>query len=185
MYINNVEFPACRTTHTPHSNTTQQHSTAQPFTRACLQFLTTLTCRALYGKSHCHGQSCRLPALVFDHFDFQNTARESHCVNTICDHRKKTKKKTFCSIFCVSPGHHRTIQNLIPGWTTIVKLTKQVKNWQSPSRDPWSNCLINSREDDKGQSYYYSGRQKRQFKDNLPTRRVRAVRALKFCFREM
>ena len=35
-----------------------------------------------------------------------------------------------------------------------------MKNWQSPSRDPWSNCLINSREDDKGQSYYYSGRQK-------------------------
>ena len=54
----------------------------------------------------------------------------------------------------------RTIQYLIPGWTTIVKLLKQVKNWQSPSRDPWSNCLINSREDDKGQSYYYSGRQK-------------------------
>ena len=59
-----------------------------------------------------------------------------------------------------SPGHLGTIQNLIPGWTTIVKLLKQVKNWQNPSRDPWSNCLINSREDDKGQSYYYSGRQK-------------------------
>ena len=66
----------------------------------------------------------------------------------------------FFSIFFLSPGHLRTIQNLIPGWTTIVKLLKQVKNWQSPSRDPWSNCLINSREDDKGQSYYYSGRQK-------------------------
>ena len=64
------------------------------------------------------------------------------------------------SICFVSPGHHRTIQNLIPGWTTIVQLLKQVKNWQSPSWDPWSNCLINSREDDKGQSYYYSGRQK-------------------------
>ena len=64
------------------------------------------------------------------------------------------------SIFFVSLGHHRTIQNLIPGWTTIVKLLKQVKNWQCPSRDPWSNCPINSREDDKGQSYYYSGRQK-------------------------
>ena len=58
------------------------------------------------------------------------------------------------------PQNPRTIQYLIPGWTTIVKLLKQVKNWQSPSRDPWSNCLINSREDDKGQSYYYSGRQK-------------------------
>ena len=58
------------------------------------------------------------------------------------------------------PGHHRTIQYLIPGWTSIVKLLKQVKNWQSPSRDPWSNCLIKSREDDKGQSYYYSDRQK-------------------------
>ena len=58
------------------------------------------------------------------------------------------------------PATQKTIQYLIPGWTTIVKLLKQVKNWQSPSQDPWSNCLINSREDDKGQSYYYSGRQK-------------------------
>ena len=64
------------------------------------------------------------------------------------------------SIFLVQPGNPNTIQNLIPGWTTIVKLLKQVTNWQSPSRDPWSNCLINSREDDKGQSCYYSGRQK-------------------------
>ena len=75
------------------------------------------------------------------------------------------------SIFFVQPGHLGPIQNLIPGWTTIVKLLKQVKNWQSPSRDPWSNCLNNSREDDKGQTKYYSGRQKRQFKDNLRTRR--------------
>ena len=52
------------------------------------------------------------------------------------------------SIFFVQPGHLETIQNLIPGWMTIVKLLKQVKNWQSPSRDPWSNCLLNSREDD-------------------------------------
>ena len=43
---------------------------------------------------------------------------------------------------------------------TIVKLIKQVKNWQSPSRDPWSNCLINSRETTKGQINYYSRRQK-------------------------
>ena len=105
MYINNVEFSACRTTHThtpqqhntaqhttplhttPHHttahHTTAQHSTAQPFTRVCLEFLTTLTCRALYGKSHCHGQSCRFLALVFNHFDFQSTARQSHCVSSI------------------------------------------------------------------------------------------------------
>ena len=155
-------------THTPqqhntalHSTATQHSNTAQlPFTRVCLEFLTTLTCRALYGKSHCHGQSCRFLALVFNHFDFQNTARESQCVSTILSPSKKKQKILFFSIFFVSPGHLRTIQNLIPGWTTIVKLLKQVKNWQSPSRDPWSNCLINSREDDKGQSYYYSGRQK-------------------------
>ena len=80
------------------------------------------------------------------------------------------------SDFFVSPGHHRTIQNLIPGWTTIVKLLKQVKNWQSPSWDPWSNCLINSQEDDKGQTYY-SGRQEdnsktiqRQFADTAGIR---------------
>ena len=159
MYINNVEFSACRTTHTPQQHNTAQHSnTAQPFTRVCLEFLTTLTCRALYGKSHCHGQSCRFLALVFNHFDFQNTARESHCVSTF-ETIEKTKKCVF-SILCVSPGHLETIQNLIPGWTTNVELLKQVKNWQSPSRDPWSNCLINSREDDKGQTKYYSGRQK-------------------------
>ena len=43
---------------------------------------------------------------------------------------------------------------------TIIKLIKRVKNWQSPSRDPWSNCLINSPETTKGQINYYSGRQK-------------------------
>ena len=147
-------------TATQHSNTAQQHSTAQPFTRVCLEFLTTLTCRALYGKSHCHGQSCRFLALVFDHFDFQNTARESQCVSVPFETIEKKNKKKLCSLFFVSPGHLGTIQNLIPGWTTIVKLLKQVKNWQSPSGNLWSSCLINSREDDKGQSYYYSGRQK-------------------------
>ena len=53
-----------------------------------------------------------------------------------------------------------TIQYLIPGRTTNVELLKQVKNWQSPSRDPWSNCLINSQETTEGQTNYYSGRQK-------------------------
>ena len=82
---------------------------------------------------------------------------------TLCQYHlrpSKKNKKMFFPLFFVSPGHLGTIQNLIPGWTTIVKLLKQVKNWQSPSRDPWSNCLINSREDDKSQSYYYSGRPK-------------------------
>ena len=78
----------------------------------------------------------------------------------MCQYHLRPSKKCFLKICFVSPGHLRTIQNLIPGRTTIVKLLKQVKNWKSPSRDPWSNCLINSREDDKGQSYYYSGRQK-------------------------
>ena len=55
---------------------------------------------------------------------------------------------------------HTPHSNTAQQHSTIVKLLKQMKNWQSPSRDPWSNCLINSREDDKGQSYYYSGRQK-------------------------
>ena len=86
------------------------------------------------------------------------TPQENHIVSVPFETIEKTKK-CFFSIF-VSPGHLETIQNLIPGWTTIVKLLKQVKNWQGPSRDPWSNCLINSREDDKGQSYYYSGGQK-------------------------
>ena len=54
----------------------------------------------------------------------------------------------------------KTIQYLISGRTTNVESLKQVKNWQSPSRDPWSNWLINSRETTKGQTNYYSGRQK-------------------------
>ena len=70
------------------------------------------------------------------------------------------EKMLFLKICFVSPEHLGTIQNLIPGWTTFVKLLKQVKNWQSPSRDLWSNCLTNSREDDKGQTKYSSGRQK-------------------------
>ena len=83
------------------------------------------------------------------------TPQENHIVSVPFDTIEKNKKMCFF-IFCVSPGHLETIQNLIPGWTTNV----EVKNWQSPSRDPWSNCLINSREDDKGQTKYYSGRQK-------------------------
>ena len=59
-----------------------------------------------------------------------------------------------------NPDTHRTIQYLIPGRTTNVEILKQVKNWQSPSRDPWSNCLINSRETTKGQTNYYSSQQK-------------------------
>ena len=58
------------------------------------------------------------------------------------------------------PAIPNTIQYLIPGTTTYVELLKQVRIWQSPSRDPWSNCLINSRETTKGQTNYYSGRQK-------------------------
>ena len=132
---------------------------------------------------------------ISHHIDIQSTARQSHCVNTIWDHRKnKTQRdvedyvlkwadqacvylsstrKCFSSIlfshildsyvfflFFVQPGHHRTIQYLIPGRATKVELLKQVKNWQSPSRDPWWNCLINSRETTKGQTKYDSGRQK-------------------------
>ena len=66
-----------------------------------------------------------------------------------------------------------TIQYLIPGKATNVELLNQVKNWQNPLRDTWSNCLSdNSWETTKGQTNYYSGRQKRQFKDNLRKRRV-------------
>ena len=158
MYINNVEFSACRTTHTPqHSNTAQQHSTAQPFTRVCLEFLTFLTFSALHGNHNVMDSPAVYPRLFSTTLTFR-TPQENHIVSVPFETIEKTfffKKKNF-----VLPGHHETIQNLIPGWTTNVELLKQVKNWQSPSRDPWSNCLINSREDDKGQTKYYSGRQK-------------------------
>ena len=56
------------------------------------------------------------------------TPQENHIVSVPFE----TIEKMLFSIFFVQPGHHRTIQNLIPGWTTIVKLLKQVKNWPSP-----------------------------------------------------
>ena len=58
----------------------------------------------------------------------------------------------------------RTIQFLILGRATNVELLKQVQKLKSPTRDPWSNCRINSRENDNGQTYYYSGRQKNNSK---------------------
>ena len=85
------------------------------------------------------------------------TPQENHIVSVPFE---TIEKQNVFSLFFVSPGHLGTIKNLIPGWTTNVELLKQVKNWQSPSGDLWSNCLINSREDDKGQTKYYSGRQK-------------------------
>ena len=58
---------------------------------------------------------------------------------------------------------HKTHYPLLPPGkpnTTNVESVKQVKNWQSPSRDLWSNSLMNSRETTKGQTNYYSVRQK-------------------------
>ena len=159
--------------HTPHSTATQHSNTAQPFTRVCLEFLTTLTFKALRGN---HIVSIPFETIVKKkrperfHLQIEQSATCSHLLLTTCNSFVFLISliPTFFSILCINPDTMRTIQYLIPGWMTIVKLLKQVKNWQSPSRDPWSNCLINSREDDKCQSYYYSGRQKtiqRQFAD--------------------
>ena len=114
-------------TATQHSNTAQQHSTAQPFTRVCLEFLTTLTCRALYGKSHCHGQSCRFLALVFNHIDFQNTARESHCVSTIWT-IEKTKSAFFFYIFCISrtPWNNSKLNSRVDDNRKIAKTSEKL-----------------------------------------------------------
>ena len=51
--------------------------------------LTTFDIQSTARKSHCHGFSCRSPALVlnFSPLDIHSTARESHCVNTISNHR--------------------------------------------------------------------------------------------------
>ena len=148
-------------------------------------FSTTLTFRAdvatiMSRRGHHyegHGFSCRSPALVlnFSPLDILSTARESHCVNTISNHREKISTKTQKIVTHVSvhtltfhethypltpPGNPNTIQYLIPGRATNVELLKQVKNWQSPSRDLWSNCLIKSGRQKKDQTKYYSGRQK-------------------------
>ena len=63
------------------------------------------------------------------------TPQENHIVSVPFETIEKSKN--VFSLFFVSPGHLETIQNLIPGWTTNIELLKQVKNWQSPSRDPW------------------------------------------------
>ena len=51
------------------------------------------------------------------------TPQENHIVSVPFETIEKTKKNVF-SIFFVQPGHHRTIQYLIPGWMTIVKIAK-------------------------------------------------------------
>ena len=156
MYINNVEFFSVPHPHTPHSNTRQQlhstaiqHSTAntaQPFTRVCLEFLTTVTCRALYGKI---ALPWTVPAvssrLFFNHFDFQkHRKRITLCQYHLRPSKKKPKKMFFSINSLYNLEHHRTIQYLIPGWMTIVKIAKtSEKIGKVPSRDPWSNCLIN------------------------------------------
>ena len=112
-------------------------------------FSTTLTFRALHGNQHCHGFSCRSPALVlnFSPLDILSTARESHCVNTISNHREKISTKTQKIVTHVSvhtltfhethcpltpPGNSNTIQYLIPGRATNVELLKQVKIGKVP-----------------------------------------------------
>ena len=65
------------------------------------------------------------------------------------------------------PGNPNTIQYIIPGRATNVELLKRVKNWQSPSRDPWSNCQISFRETTKGQTNYIPAGKK-----TIQTRRI-------------
>ena len=89
-----------------------------------------------------------------------------------------TFHETHYSLF--PPRDHRTIQYLIPGlefWppginpvksvspilensiTKWIRITETSENLAKSSRDPWSNCLINSPETTKSETDYYSGRQ--------------------------
>ena len=115
-------FLACHTvphTHTNTPQTTPQTPHALPHTKQHATSFGDTTHHIQEG----HGYSCRLPALVLDHFDIQSrrgydyeshgfscrspvlvlnftpldiesTARESRCVNTISDHRVKQHKKS-------------------------------------------------------------------------------------------
>ena len=87
--------------HSPHhfdSQSTARKSSVwslSPFTRAC--FSPPLTFRADVATiMRVMVSPVVHPRLswISHHIDIQSTARESHCVNTIWDHRKKTKKKT-------------------------------------------------------------------------------------------
>ena len=184
MCINNVEFSQCRTTHTPPSDTAQQHSTAPhstatqhstsqqhstatqhstaqqhihslPFTRACLEFPTTLTCRALYGKAHCHSYSLPFTRACLD-VPFTLTCRaldgKSHChscslpfvlapfrtpqENRVVAVTFETIKKIYVvfSILLVSPGHLMTIQEPYSWMDDNRRITKTAeKLHKSPS----------------------------------------------------
>ena len=160
-----------------------------PFISACLQFLTTLTFRAL----HCN----HIVSIPFETIVEKKTKKterdvEDYVLKWADDawvYLPSTRNMLFFhslfsfpwflrfSLFFVQPGNPNTIQYQIPGWTTIVKLLEQVKNWQSPSRDPWSNCLINSQDMTKVKHIIIpAGKMtiQRQFKNNLRTPRVSA-----------
>ena len=186
MYTYTVILRVCAT----HYNHTHPHTRGLwfllSFTRACLEFLTTLTFRALHSN---HIVSTPFETTVFflkkNTETWKITSSNEQTRHTSTSPRHATcfssilfsyilDSYVFLFIF-VQPRHHRTIQYLIPGRTTNVELLKQVTNWQNPSRDPWSNCPIHSRETTKSQTNYFSGRQKKQFKDNLSSLMVSGV----------
>ena len=152
----------------------EQH--LNPISSACLiaNFLLTKNCPRSYArKSHCHGFSCRSPALVLNshHLTFR-ALHGNHSVSTQFQTivEEDTKKiVTHVSVhaptfhethYPLLPKNPNTIQHVIPGRATNVELPKQMENWQSPSRDPRSNCPINSWESTKSQTNYYSSQQK-------------------------
>ena len=122
-----------------------------PFTRACFEFLTTLTFRALHGN--------HIVSIPFETIVKKKTQRDVEdyvlkWADQACVYLPSTRNMLFFhslfsnpwflrfSLFFVQPGNPNTIQQLIPGRTTNVEFLKQVKNWQSPSRDPWSICKL-------------------------------------------
>ena len=99
-----------------------------------------------------HGYSCR-------------HARQSHCVNTIWHHRKKTERRERLRPQLSRPGLR------LPSLDTQDAFP-ELSYWQSPSRDPWSKCLINSRETTKGKLILIPASKKtmqRQFEDAWDT----------------
>ena len=125
-------------------------------------FWTTLTFRALHGD-----RIVSTPRETFVEEDKHKTTQKivTHVsVHTLTFHETH---------YPLPPrGNPNAIQYLIPGRATNVELLKQVKNWQSPSRERWSNSLTNSRETTKGQTNYYSGRQEDNSKTTCHIPRV-------------
>ena len=83
---NNVERSPSETVFMVHSSQTATSTEVETFGSCRLPAL-------VFNHFDVQSRRCRLSALVLNYFDIQSTARESHCVNTVFETIVKNKKK--------------------------------------------------------------------------------------------